>query len=657
MNLPPGLQYLTQALVLSFPSSFVVYLILSVLVKNLDLETAVPTWIVIVVALSSRPLFLVASSFWSEYSNVVDAKRRGAALVPQVSDSWPGGFSIVAAMVKNFKTGHPGDIFLQWIEQYGNTYALKLFGENRVFTYEPEHIKAILATQFEIFEKGPIFNVQFSSLLGTGVFNSDGDMWKFHRTMTRPFFSKERISDFELFDRHAEDAINQANARLAEGHAIDFQDLVSRFTLDTATEFLCGTDVRSLSAGLPYPATTPSNVRTNIAQEAHPANVFAHAFISGQTLSSLRTRYGPSWALVEFWEDRVKPHREVVDAFLSPILEEALRTVERKKRVSDGDEGSDEGEKETLLDNLVSQTQNRQILKDELTNLLVAGRDTTASTLTFAIYMLTQHPDITKRLREEIFRTVGQTGRPTYEHIKEMKYLRAFVNETLRLYPPVPFDSRTSNKATVWPSKTPGVPDYYIPARTKCSYGVFLMHRRKDLWGPDALEFDPDRFLDERLGKYLTPNPFIFLPFNAGPRICLGQQVRGSPFLSPCPSFSILPFPSSLPDFHTYPTNPPRAIAQFAYHESSFFLVRLLQRFAHFTLAGDAQPPESLPPKEWGCDTNEKEGTSVNLRGRDRLWPGVHLTMFIKGGLWVRMQESEFDSGSESALGGDALGG
>ena len=75
-------------------------------------------------------------------------------------------------------------------------------------------------------------------------------------------------------------------------------------------------------------------------------------------------------------------------------------------------------------------------------------------------------------------------------------------------------------------------------------YTVFLMHRRTDLWGPDgdfyirricllstnqnpplALEFDPDRFLDERLHKYLTPNPFIFLPFNAGPRICLGQQV------------------------------------------------------------------------------------------------------------------------------------
>ena len=51
------------------------------------------------------------------------------------------------------------------------------------------------------------------------------------------------------------------------------------------------------------------------------------------------------------------------------------------------------------------------------------------------------------------------------------------------------------------------------------------MHRRKDLWGPDADQFDPDRFIDERVKKYLVPNPYIFIPFNAGPRICLGQQV------------------------------------------------------------------------------------------------------------------------------------
>ena len=85
-----------------------------------------------------------------------------------------------------------------------------------------------------------------------------------------------------------------------------------------------------------------------------------------------------------------------------------------------------------------------------------------------------------------------------------------------------------------------------LPLSLSVAYSVFMMHRRKDYWGPDGMHlhlaitclhatytspaayFDPDRFLDERLNKYFTGNPFIFLPFNAGPRICLGQQVRST---------------------------------------------------------------------------------------------------------------------------------
>ncbi|KAF5371946.1 hypothetical protein D9615_008111 [Tricholomella constricta] len=586
MSLPPGPRYLLQLAFPCLPPSIAVYVILNVFVTR---GASIPCWFIALSALLSRPAFLLVCHFLSEMSNWVDARRKGALMVPRVYDRWPGGLSIVAAMVKNFKTGGPGDVFLQWREQYGNTYSLKIIGENRIFTFEPEHIKAILATQFDDFEKGPIFHSQFTTLLGTGVFNSDGDMWKFHRTITRPFFSKERISHFDVFDRHAEDALEQAHSRLTAGYPIDFQDLVSRFTLDSATEFLFGNDVRSLSAGLPYPPSPPSYPPSPASNDEHPSTRFVNAFIAGQTLSSLRSRYGPSWALVEFWYDRVRPHRAVVDEFTEPILEEALRNNHARRALGEQEKEDEEANSGTLLDHLVCQTQDRQVLKDELTNLLVAARDTTASLLTFAMYMLTQHPAIVTRLRAEILCTVG-TARPTYEHIKEMKYMRAFINETLRLHPPVPFDSRTSNKATTWPvtrtNPGPSARPFYIPAHTKCTYGVFLMHRRTDLWGPDALTFDPDRFLDARVHTYLTPNPFIFLPFNAGPRICLGQQ--------------------------------------FAYNEASFLLTRLLQRFAHFSLA----PPTS----------------------DDGVRPGVHLTMYVKGGLWVRMEPAplEMDVNTEA---------
>ena len=78
-----------------------------------------------------------------------------------------------------------------------------------------------------------------------------------------------------------------------------------------------------------------------------------------------------------------------------------------------------------------------KMLKDETLNILLAGRDTTACTLTFSVFALAEHPAVLKRLRKEVLDVVGPARRPTYEDIREMKYMRAFINEVLRLYPPV----------------------------------------------------------------------------------------------------------------------------------------------------------------------------------------------------------------------------
>ncbi|KAF8202796.1 cytochrome P450 [Mycena galopus ATCC 62051] len=482
------------------------------------------------------------------------------------------------------ETVYPGDFMHPWFEEHGCVVMTKILYDRTIFTIEPEHVKAILATQFDNYWKGPNSTKLGQSLLGFGVFNSDDDMWKFHRTISRPFFNKERISDFDLFDRHTNDALSQMDTRLAEGYAVDFQDCVSRFTLDSATEFLFGKSVDSISAGLPYPESAPFANSAYFLN--HPSNVYVKAFVQGQILMVARAPFNTKWPLQEFWKDRIKPHRDVADAYIEPILDAAL---EKNKARKQEDIKLDE-EQATFLSHLVQGTDDKEVIRDSIFNILVAGRDTTAATLTFAVYMLAEHPDMAVRLRREILDVVGSSRMPTYDDFRNMKYLRAFINETLRLYPPVPFNARTSRKAIVWPAVKSGEKPLYVPPNTKIRYSVFLMHRRTDLWGPD--EFDPDRFLDERVKKYLTPNPFIFLPFNAGPRICLGQQ--------------------------------------FAYNETSFFLVRLLQRFSDFSLAPDAQPEETKPPASW----KEAKGTQAT----EKITLDRHLTMFAKGGLWVRMK-------------------
>jgi len=546
----------------------------------------------VVTTLLSRPALTFARNWYTDMKDRRAARALGAVSIPHVPES---SFTVARKVLRSLDD-FPGELMAGWGRKYGYTVSVSKFTSRTVVTYDPELIKALLATRFDSFEKGPQFRSQCESLLGTGVFNADGDMWKFHRAMTRPFFTRERISDFDIYDRHCDSSLDLARARLGEGYPIDFQDLVRRFTLDAASEFLFGHNVESLSAGIPYPPCAEHKNPPSFIN--HSANIFAHAFSQGQMYTTGRTAFGNEWPLAEFWKDKILPDRKVMDNFTEPLMREALARREANLKSAEKGDKTD-NEDPTLLPYLVRHTQDPKIITDELVNLLVAGRDTTAALLTFAMYMLAEHPDIENRLRQEVFDKVGPTHRPTYDSMREMKFMRAFLNEVLRLYPPVPMNTRRSTRAVVVTPVGPNQRPLYIPADTDCLYGVVNLHRRTDLWGPDALKFDPDRFLDERVHKYLTPNPFIFLPFNAGPRICLGQQ--------------------------------------FAYHEATFFLVRLLQRFTGFKLDSSTN---IKPPAVWA-------GTGT--KPIDKIHALSHLTIYVKGGLWVYMTELETEDSTTTA--------
>ncbi|KAF7301073.1 hypothetical protein MIND_00671300 [Mycena indigotica] len=594
MEVPPGIKYLARTLPVALLPCALAFASL--------LRVDLPLGARILLSLLANPLSLFVSDWYQQVHEARHASSRGAELIPVVRDSRPFGLGTLAKLRESFRSGYPGDFIEDWREEYGHTFMTKIFFDRVITTTEPGHVKAILATDFDNFWKGPQEAQMSQSLLGYGIFNTDDELWKFHRSITRPFFSRERISDFDIFNHHSLAALELLKTRLANGYAVDFQDLVSRFTLDSATSYLFGKSIDSMSAGLPYPFSSP--LADSEAFVNHPSTTYVRSFVQSQLMTLERAALQKRWPLFEFWKDRIKPHRKVVDEFIEPILNEALEKKRQKKETAaEGKTVEEGGEEETFLSHLVEATDNKEIIRDSIFNILIAGRDTTAATLTFAIYMLAEHREILAKLRAEITEVIGSSRMPTYEDFRHMKYLRAFLNETLRLYPPVPFDSRASKQATVFNATRPGEKTLFVPAKTRVRYSVFVMHRRTDLWGPDALQFDPDRFLDERVRKYLTPNPFIFLPFNGGPRICLGQQ--------------------------------------FAYHEASFFLVRLLQSFTNISLAPDAQPEESKPPESWKM----RPGTQAN----EKIQLGLHLTMYSKGGLWVRMDRLAPETNSEIA--------
>jgi len=226
---------------------------------------------------------------------------------------------------------------------------------------------------------------------------------------------------------------------------------MGRFTLDSATEFLFGSCFHSLRETLPYPHNAPESNRRAVMTEAES---FATAFLACQEIVSQREDLGHLlWPFFEILQDKSKEPMKVVGGHIEKFVREALK---KRQSTEKTEEKTEEGIEETLLDQLVSMTDgafviylNRnmadysslmldpKLIKDEVLNILIAGRDTTAGTLSFIIYLLSIHPKVLSKLREEISLNVGKDPRRklTFEEIRGCKYLRAVINETLRLFP------------------------------------------------------------------------------------------------------------------------------------------------------------------------------------------------------------------------------
>lgn len=581
-KLPPGPSFIVSQ-ILTWKTASYITLVTFIHFATDAVGVCVPVWTIVASSVIALPAMLYIQSELRYWGDKRAAGALGATLAPKVTGEKLLGLDLIAAILEARKIGYIGDGVTEWTTKFGQTIDMRYMGASHIFTLEPQYLKIVLSTGFEDYEKGDVFRDVWQSLFGTGVFNSDAEMWKFHRSITRPFFSRDRISDFDIFDRHADLVIAKLKERLNQGIAVNIQDLLSRYTMDTATEFLFGQDVKSLSGQLPYPST----YKGYAPPRDHPSDRFTSAFNLAQEYTYPRGFFAKAWRLLEFWEDKVATQRGVTDEFIDPLVYAALQRKEGAKEEREVDDDD-----ETLLDHLVKQTDNFGIIRDEALNILLAGRDTTAALATFAVTMLADHPNVFARLRREVLDTLGPNGKVNRESLREMKYLRAVLNETLRLYPSVPWNIRCPRKGVVWPGVDGGKP-IYIPGGTQIHYLPWLMQRRKDLWGPDAEEFDPDRFLDERVKEHLVPNPFIFLPFNAGPRICLGQQ--------------------------------------FAYNETSVIIARLVQTFKKISLDMDSNP-EAKPPAAWASG-----------RGRrtvEKVWVTSDVTVYSKGGVWVKMQEA-----------------
>ncbi|KJZ79132.1 hypothetical protein HIM_01283 [Hirsutella minnesotensis 3608] len=437
--------------------------------------------------------------------------KRLGNYAPQIKSRVPLGLDVIYWSIYHFRRMQ---VFNHWRDDYfqaNNSYTVetRVVNKRLIFTADPENIKAILATQFSDFGKGKDFHQEWEEFLGDSIFATDGALWQNSRQLIRPQFTRERVSDLECFESHIDtlfqamanggplDGGQQGSVDLAQSHGrvIEISDLFFRYTLDVATDFLLGADVHSLST---------------------PKHEFAEAFNEVQRIQCVINRAGPLRWLVPRAEFRA--NLRIVNSFVHTFIERTLRL--------NPEELGAKSKGYTFLHELARFTRDPKVIRDQLIAILLAGRDTTAGTLSWAIYELARNPTAVTRLRSEIIETVGLHKHPTYEHLKNMPYLKAIINETLRLYPSVPFNVRCSVTDTVLPRG--GGPDGSEPLPvlkdTPIGYSPMVLQRRPDLYPPVSETFaDPAVFSPERWAHW-HPRPHDYIPFNSGPRICIGQQ-------------------------------------------------------------------------------------------------------------------------------------
>ncbi|KKK23483.1 hypothetical protein P175DRAFT_0432646 [Aspergillus ochraceoroseus IBT 24754] len=382
--------------------------------------------------------------------------------------------------------------------KYGNTLVAQRLRTPVIITCEPQNVKTILSLKFKDYSMGDRLDV-FGPLLGHGIFTSDGEHWAQSRQMIRPNFVKEQVAHLEIF----EDLMADLFALIpTDGTTVDLQDLFFCFTIDSATEFLFGHSVKTLKKRLS-------------AAVVHHEPDFAAAFNYAQDAIVTNSRLG---LLRIFNRDRkyVESNR-ICHEMVEQFVDKALKVREKYDEEQVLDDESKAGKKYLFLNRLAQQTGDRKRIRDELMNVLLAGRDTTASLLSNMFFMLAKNPRIWAKLREEIATLEGRA--PTYEQLRNLTYLKYCMNESLRMHPVVPLNSRTAIRDTILP--VGGGPDgrspVFVPKGTIAAYSPWAMHRRHDYFGPDVEEYRPERWEDLRPG-------WEYLPFNGGPRICVGQQ-------------------------------------------------------------------------------------------------------------------------------------
>ncbi|KAI7353522.1 cytochrome P450 [Hortaea werneckii] len=470
------------------------------------------------------------------------ATSHGCEPVYQAQDQkWPWGLDRMYKVLTARERGmDPLDDYFAWpLYEHPTLQRAGLGGAQNIETVEPANVKAILATKFDDWVIGERRHRALRPCQGHNIFTSDGAFWQHSRALLRPQFARELVNDLEATEK-ATHTLFEAFGPVDEDGWTELQDvkpMLLRFVLDTATSFLFGESVESQRA-LMTSKTGASDDRDPDTGRLAGSNEFAEAFDESSYYMVTRIRlqqlyflsntkhFNKAIALLKSLPNRIVNRR---------LLQQQQQQQQQQHEKEEGIPSEPKQKRKfDLLSSLMEHTQEETELRDQTLGVLFASRDTTSSLILWTLLLLGQHPPIYHKLRRLVTATFPPSATPEeaaepppldFASVKSCRYIQHVLHETLRLYQPVPLNSRVAVRDTVLPlgGGAGGTSPVAVRKGQQVLWNIYAMHRRQDLWGDDALDFRPERWEDPHRSRWVGGG-FAFTPFSAGPRICLGQQ-------------------------------------------------------------------------------------------------------------------------------------
>jgi cytochrome P450 len=369
--------------------------------------------------------------------------------------------------------------------RYGDVVKLPLGPKTLHVFNQPGHARHVLADNAANYEKG-IGQIHARRVIGNGLLTSEGELWRKQRKAIKPVFQAKRISgQLAAIAEEAENLVARMRERIG-GEPLDIRDELTGLALGVLGRTLIDADLSAFeSIGHSFEA------------------VQDQALFEVMTLGAV-----PLWVPLPK-QMRFRQARKDLQVIVDQLAADKL-AVEGRVR-PDGDDIISR-----LLDSVQDETDpkaGRTRMRDELVTLLLAGHETTASTMSWGLYLLDQHPHIWDRVHDEAVEVFGR-GPLTAESVRGLTYTTMVLRETLRLYPPVWLLPRIAKEADE-------IGGYRVPAGADVLICPYLLHRHPDHW-PDPERFDPERFAPDNTG---SRDAYAYLPFGAGPRFCVGNTL------------------------------------------------------------------------------------------------------------------------------------